>query len=54
MDNNQPTSVFQQARDIKSQSIEGLKQMCENFANVRNTIEMYNYQHQEHPKASGE
>lgn len=40
MDNN----LFQQARDIKSQSIEGLKQMCENFANVRQTIELYNQQ----------
>lgn len=51
MDNNQKQTVFQQARDIKSQSIEGLKQMCENFANVRHTIEQYNQQQNNKLKA---
>ena len=51
MDNNQSnTSVFQQAKEIKSQSIEGLKQMCESFVNVRTTIESYTSQ-QQAPKA---
>lgn len=47
MENNLNTSVFQQARDLKTQSIEGLKQLCDGFANVRVTIDMYNQQQQE-------
>ena len=39
--------IYNQLRDIKGQSIDGLRQLCENMANARNIVDGYsqNYIH---------
>lgn len=52
MSSNNQQDKFQQAKDIKSQSIDGLRQLCESFANVRTVINDYTQGHETNTSAS--